>query len=228
MKRRSFLLCAALLLASAGRGADLKLPDKVQGEPGTFIRVPATTDGKTVQWYALDPGLNLFPVDLLRDSKTAVVTGTVPGSYRLLAYTSDASGPTPPAVCTVTVGTPAPPTPPGPPTPTDPFSQAVQAAYTSCPDPAKATRIKDFAALYRQASTTTVNDPTLVDTSALLAVLIKARQALMPDTALPGVRKVVGTELNKTLAKPQALDATTRPLVGKLFAQVATALEGVK
>ncbi len=50
----------------------------------------------------------------------------------------------------------------------------------------------------------------------------------MPDTALPGVRKVVGAKLNETLSKPQALDATTRPLVGKLFAQVATALEGVK
>ena len=112
MRRRFAVLC--LLLACPAWGAELTLPPVVKGEPGAFIEVPAKTDGKEVKWVALDKGLNVFPVRLLKDSRTAVVVAKDAGPYRLLAYTSDAAGPSEPAICIVEVGVvPGPPVPPG-------------------------------------------------------------------------------------------------------------------
>ena len=115
MRRLSVAL--VLFLAASARGQTITLPAEVKGEPGAFLSVPATTDGKVVRWVAMDAGLNLFPVELLKDSKTAVVIGAK-GRYRLLAYTAVGDVPSSPAICTVIIGE-APPVPPGP-TPPDP------------------------------------------------------------------------------------------------------------
>lgn len=120
------VLCA-LVLATIALAAPpgLDLPKEVRGDPSAFVRVQAKTDGKTVRWLALDPGLYLFPVELLKDSKTAVVTAARAGRYRLLAVTAAGDEPSEPAVCTVVIGeAPAPPTPPGP-TPPGPTPQPV-------------------------------------------------------------------------------------------------------
>jgi hypothetical protein len=106
------------LFALAG---DLDLPAKVNGTPGTFLSITASTAGKTVRWRSLDDGLALFPTDLLKDTKTAVVVGIRPGTYRLLAHTSINGEPTD-AVQTLVVisdGT-TPPVPPGPTPPAPP------------------------------------------------------------------------------------------------------------
>jgi hypothetical protein len=90
----------------------LLLPKEVKGDIGGFITVAADTNCGEVQWYAIDAGLNLFPVHLLRDSKIVVVTSSKPGTYRLLAYGALGDKATPPAVCVVIVGqSPEPPTP---------------------------------------------------------------------------------------------------------------------
>ena len=121
MVRASAILALALLACPAW-GQSVKLPEKVSGQPGDFVTVPSEADGKEVRWVVLDAGLRLFPVNLLKDTRTAVVTSTVPGKYRLLAYTAKGDVPSEPALCLVVIeGTP-PPVPPGPvpPTPPDP------------------------------------------------------------------------------------------------------------
>jgi len=111
-----------LFLCCLSSAADLTLPKSAGGLPGDFITVQATTTGTVVKWVAIDQGLKVFPTQLLKDTRTAVVSSNTPGSFRLLAYTADASGPSDPAICTVTVlGAPTPPEPvPNPPTPSDP------------------------------------------------------------------------------------------------------------
>jgi hypothetical protein len=118
MLRSCFL---ALVLTGVSYGADLTLPPNVAGDPGDFITIKATTLGTVVKWVTIDKGLKLFPTDLLKDSKTAIVTGQNPGVYRILAYTSDSNGPSDPVITTITInGTPTPtpgPTPPPNPNP---------------------------------------------------------------------------------------------------------------
>lgn len=104
--------------AAVGAGPDLKLPSEVKGPVGAFITVKAETNGKTVKWTAIDPGLNLFPTDLLKDTRTAVVSAAAPGRYRVLAVTAAGDEPSDIQICTVLIGeTPNPPIPPGPPNP---------------------------------------------------------------------------------------------------------------
>jgi hypothetical protein len=96
---------------------------QVAGEVGAFIRVSAATDCKIVKWMAMDPGLNVFPADLLKNSLSTVVIGGKPGVYRLLAYTACDDTPSNPAVCMVIVTGPVDPTPgpgPNPPAPNPP------------------------------------------------------------------------------------------------------------
>jgi hypothetical protein len=118
------ILAASLLLFCGPLWADpnITLPAEVAGQPAAFIQVPATTKGKTVRWVSIDPGLNLFPAELLKDTRTAVVSASAPGRYRLLAYSSLNGEPTEAAQCVVVVGTPE-PTPPVPPGPQPPGPQ---------------------------------------------------------------------------------------------------------
>ncbi len=115
------------LLSLPGAAPELKLPAEVKAEPAEFARVPAETTGKQVKWISLDRGLALFPVDLLKDSRTAVVTARNPGRYRLLAVTAAGDEISDPAICTVVVGEPPAPEPgpaPGPTPQPSPLARA--------------------------------------------------------------------------------------------------------
>src|SRR5438105_1506348 len=105
------LLPAVALSAAVFADATITLPQTVSGPVGAFVQVPATSSGPVVRWYAVDPGLNLFPVNLLKDTKVAVVTSPNAGAYRLMAWTADNSGPSEAATCTVQIGAAPPPGP---------------------------------------------------------------------------------------------------------------------
>ena len=112
----TLLLCWPL----AAWGQKLEVPAEVRGTPGAFIRIDAKTDGKVVKWRAVDPGLNVFPSDLLKSTTSTVVTGQA-GRYRLWAVSALGDVPSDPAVCVVVIGDPDPgpgPVPPVPPGPT--------------------------------------------------------------------------------------------------------------
>lgn len=115
MKRAILVL---LLLALPLPAQDITLPEKIEGKPGSFVRVPATTKGEIVRWRA-DEGLNLFPVELLKDSKTAVVTAAAPGTYRIWCWTAINGIPSEAAESKVVIGGPG-PVPPVPPVPPGP------------------------------------------------------------------------------------------------------------
>lgn len=111
--------CLVLVGGLTAAPPTLTLPDKVTGAPGAFVTVSAMTTGKSVSWLVLDQGLNLFPVNLLKDSHTAVVTSGTPGIYRLLAVTALGDEISVPAICAVTILASTPPPAPTPsPTPT--------------------------------------------------------------------------------------------------------------
>lgn len=81
--RKALLLLLGIALPVWGTEPP-KLPEKVTGEPGTFIRVSAVTDCPVVQWYSPDSRLQLFPPDLLKNSKTAVVIEQSPATVTVI------------------------------------------------------------------------------------------------------------------------------------------------
>ena len=109
MKRSILFL---LLFAAPALGQQVTLQKEIAGEPSEFIQIKAETKDATVRWKVLDPGLNLFPVELLKDSKTAVVSAGKAGRYRVICVTAKGDVPSEFAMTTVVIGGVAPgPTP---------------------------------------------------------------------------------------------------------------------
>lgn len=154
MKR---LLVGLLLFATGWCSAqEVKLPAEVRGPVGSFIVVTATTTDTLVKWHSVDSGLNLFPPQLLRDSKIAVVTALVPGRYRLLAVSAKSDTPSDFAQCVVVIGDAPPgPNPPQPAPPVTPTTGAMRVLilYESAPEAAEVNRWRVTMA--------TLNSPTL-------------------------------------------------------------------
>lgn len=116
MKRVALLILLAGSLLIAAPPA-LKLPKEVKGDVGDFLEVVAETEGKIVQWKALDKGMSLFPVHRLKDTKTAIVVAKKPGRYRLAAVTAVGDEPSEIAETVLIIGDPPAPGPepdPGP------------------------------------------------------------------------------------------------------------------
>ena len=220
-----------LLVFSSGLYAvDLKLPSEVKGAPAAFVSVKAETSGKMVRWIVLDNGLNLFPVELLKDSKTAVVSSARPGRYRLLAVTAAGDEPSEPQICTVIIGDAPAPTPPGPPNPdnpADPLTKALQEAFNRDTTAEKAKHSKSLATVYKQ-SIQTIDQ--VMTAGQLFAAMRAASAVLVPADAVPELRKAIAEEIKKILpSDPQIVLSDQQKNMSKaLFGELANALESLK
>ena len=159
----------------------ITLPPEIHGMPGAFISIPSATDGKQVQWVVLDKGLNLFPVELLRDSKTCVVTTTLEGRYRVLAYTATGDNPSKPAITLVIIGSPPAPEPePDNPEEATKLSREIRAIYRALNEEDKQGKALKLAAIYK-GLVAVAKDPTIETTGDLLgAAKIAANKQLAP------------------------------------------------
>lgn len=115
--------------------------------------------------------------------------------------------------------------PPGPiPVPIDDFQKAMQDAYDKESSPDKAIHVAKLASLYRTASTNL--DPNIKTYGQLFDVMKTASRTLIPETAIPLVRRVVGDRLNPSFsAASSPIDVAK---IQKEFKAVADALSGVK
>ncbi len=156
---KSILLSVFLVFSQQ---PEVLLPDTVKADVGAFIPVTAQTKGEVVRFVALDPGLNVFPANLLSDKKSTVVVATKSGKYRLLAYSSVNNVPTSPAFTTVVVGdvpgpgpNPVPPPGPGPnpgPSPgPDNFADSLKGIYGGLQESDKADSVKKLTRVYELA-----------------------------------------------------------------------------
>lgn len=225
--------CLALLfLAGQVFGAvDLKVPVEVKGQPAAFVTVKAETSGKVVRWMALDSGLNLFPVELLKDTKTAVVSSAKSGRYRLLAVTAIGDEPSEPQICTVIIGDapkpPLPDNPDNPPGPESDLAKNIKAAWFAETSADKVKHSKALASLFRQA-------PTVLDqvqtAGQLYATLKASADALLPKDAIGKVRAAIADELKKVLpADPQiVLSDQNKQQARSVFTELSTVLEGLQ
>ena len=225
-------LITLLLFVTAAQAQTLKLPTEVRGDPGAFIRVPAETDCKEVRWFPIDRGLNVFPVELLRDSKTAIVTASRPGKYRLLAYTAKGDVPSLPAECYVIVGDvppgpdPVPPIPPIPPTPS-PLTPAFQAAYDKETATDKAASLAKLKSLYGQGAGNVANAENV---QALDDMMRSIAAALGVSGKLVGVQQEIRKEVLKVVPTDfaRALTPQEKQDIANTYSQIAKGLEGVK
>lgn len=194
----------------------VELPLKVSGQPGAFIKVPAKTESKFVKWVSIDKGLNIFPVDLLKDSKTLVVTSQITGVYRLFAYVGDVNGPSEPAFTSVIIGDEPAPAPP-----VNPDNDIKAAAAKEDKD-----QVKWLSMFYEElAKECQKND------YEFLTDIFKAAKATINkqfmENELAKLRDVIGKRLNERLPKDASLklDQKLRDLLTNEFNQIAKELK---
>lgn len=113
--------------------------------------------------------------------------------------------------------------------PVDQFAKDIQAAFTSESATDKALNTAKLASLYRMAAKTTVNDASIKTFGNLFDTMKTASVALLPETAIPAVRKVIGARLNPQFgAASTVLDATSRAKLASEFNAIADALTSTK
>jgi len=176
------------LILSAMLAQQITLPPEIHGLPGAFISIPSATDCKQVQWVVLDKGLNLFPVELLKDSKTCVVTTTIEGRYRVLAYTAAGDNPSKPAITIVIIGSPPAPEPePDNPEEASKLSREIKAIYRALNEEDKQAKAQKLAAIYK-GLVAVAKDPTIETTGDLLGAAKIAANKVLAPTDLKEIR----------------------------------------
>ncbi len=235
-------LCALFwwpLLTTTALGDDIGVPAQVQGNPGEFIVVTATTKGDTVRWHCATPGLSMIPPRLLSDSKSVVVMAAQPGTYKLIAWTAVNNQPSECAVCLVAIGTPpvppaptppAPPTPPGPTPPTELMQALTDALTKDGKTSANLDACKKVAAVARILADKGKNDTGLKTAGDVYTLWSQSVKNIVQPTDITQTRLAIGAYLNSKLptSLTAALDASTRQQLYDEFSRVAAALEVLK
>ena len=212
----------SLLLALAFNQSII-LPENITGRPGSFIQVEAKTDCKVVEWVLLDSGLELFPVNLLANTKTAVVTSTTPGIYRLLAYGATGDIPSKPAIVTITIGTP--------PEPADKseICRRIETLFKADTDAEKITQAKAYAGVFR-ALAQAAQDEKIKTAGELFKIGSLAATNVLTEKQITAIRDEIGGYLNSKLNTETAhlLTAEDRKKCASEFLTIAKILEALK
>ena len=212
----------SLLLALAFNQSII-LPENITGRPGSFIQVEAKTDCKVVEWVLLDSGLELFPVNLLANTKTAVVTSTTPGVYRLLAYGATGDIPSKPAIVTITIGTP--------PEPADKSEiyKRIETLFKADTDAEKITQAKAYAGVFR-ALAQAAQDEKIKTAGELFKIGSLAATNVLTEKQITAIRDEIGGYLNSKLNTETAhlLTAEDRKKCASEFLTIAKILEALK
>ena len=201
------------------------LPENITGRPGSFIQVECKTDCKVVEWVLLDSGLELFPVNLLANTKTAVVTSTTPGVYRLLAYGATGDIPSKPAIVTITIGTPPDPQPAD----KSEICRRIETLFKADTDAEKLSQAKAYAGVFR-ALAQAAQDEKIKTAGELFKIGSIAATNVLTEKQITSVRDEIGGYLNGKLNTEVAhlLTDADRKKCAYEFLTIAKILEALK
>jgi len=194
----------------------IELPARITGQIGAFVTIPAKTESKSVKWVSIDKGLNIFPVDLLKDSKTLIVTAQSEGAYRVFAYVGDAFGPSDPAFTTVLIGENPEPIPVNP----------IDSDITKAASKENKDSVKWLSMFYEELAKECQKNDYEFLTDVFKTAKANINKQFM-ENELANLRDVIGKRLNQNLPKDASLklDQKLRDLLSKEFNQIAKELK---
>jgi hypothetical protein len=205
-------------------GQQVTLPQEIYGQPGAFISIPSVTDCKSVQWVVLDQGLNLFPVELLRDTTTAVVSANNSGKYRVLAYAAKGDVASKPVITTVIIGDPPEPMPDET---TSKLIRELKSLYVSLSEDDKAGKVTKLSGLYSSFATT-VKGEEVTTAGELLAICKEATSRVLSPSDLREIRVRLQSEMSGFPTDPDAkLDDKIKKMISGKFMEISKALERI-
>jgi hypothetical protein len=225
------LLCLLALPAPAQKVSSPGDAVEVKVEPGRLKRLTAESfaAGKSIKWVVASEAVDLIPSE---SGRWAIFSAPTSGTYFVFTYSATDKGePTDPVVYRIVVGKPAPPPPPPPdpddPVVKDPLFQKLLPVYAADVTPGKADKAKQLAAVYRNAGSVTLNDPSITTLGRFYEVVSVASKQLVPPPALDVVRNAVAADHKAVLGEryDAPLDANAKAKVAAQFARVAAILE---
>lgn len=242
-------IASMVLLFQQAAAPDIMLPETVKAQVGVFVPITAQTKGETVRFIAIDPGLSVFPANLLADRKSTVVVASRDGTYRVLAYTSVDNQPSAPAFCTVIIGDGKNPDNNKPdnnkpdnnkpdnnkpdnnkPDPIiDPLLDSLKGVYGGLQESDKAESVKNLIQTYELAAIETDN-PNYKNLSQLYtAIRSLSAQSLKGDKISP-IRDMLADELDAKIGTDPniTLDVAVRKSCKDQFLRIAKLLGGLK
>ena len=224
---------------------DIMLPETVKAQVGVFVPITAQTKGDTVRFVAIDPGLSVFPANLLADKKSTVVVASRDGTYRILAYTSVDNQPSSPAFCTIVVGDGKNPDNNKPdnnkpdnnkpdnnkpdPVVNDPLLDSLKGVYGGLQESDKAESVKNLIQTYELA-VIEANNPNYKTLSQLyVAIKSLSVQSLKGDKISP-IRDMLADELDSKIGTDPniVLNDDIRKKCKEQFVRMAKLLGGLK
>ena len=214
-------LIPILLLAL---GQQVTIPSEIHGQPGAFISIPSVTDCKSVQWVVLDAGLNLFPVELLRDTTTAVVSANSPGKFRVLAYAAKGDLASKPVITTVIIGDPPEPIPDET---TSKLQRELKSLYVSLTEDDKQGKVAKLSSLYSSFASTLKGEE-VTTAGELLAICKEATGRVLSPSDLREIRVRLQSEMSGFPTDPDAkLDDKIKKMISGKFMEISKALERI-
>ena len=205
-------------------GQQVTLPQEIYGQPGQFISIPSVTDCKSVQWVVLDAGLNLFPVELLRDTTTAVVSANSPGKFRVLAYAAKGDQASKPVITTVIIGDPPEPMPDET---TSKLIRELKSLYVSLSEDDKQGKVTKLSGLYASFAST-VKGEEVQTAGELLGLCKEATARVLSPSDLREIRVRLQSEMSGFPTDPDAkLDDKIKKMISGKFMEISKALERI-
>lgn len=209
----------------------LKLPAEIPGQPGAFVTILAETTGEVVRFFPLDPGLSVFPAELLSNKKATVVVAAGPGRYRVLAYTAIGGKPTEPVTTVVVIaGAPTPiippiPKPPGP-SPTAALAASLGGIFGGLQEANKSQQVRALAGVYRTGAADLARHQTLG--AAYLAMRAQGATQLEAGSISP-IRAAIAGDMRARFGDDTAtaLNGDLKLALAAYLAAVADILEGL-
>ena len=205
-------------------GQQVTLPQEIYGQPGAFISIPSVTDCKSVQWVVLDQGLNLFPVELLRDTTTAVVSANNSGKYRVLAYAAKGDVASKPVITTVIIGDPPEPMPDET---TSKLIRELKSLYVSLSEDDKQGKVNKLSGLYASFAST-VKGEEVQTAGELLGLCKEATSRVLSPSDLREIRVRLQSEMSGFPTLPdEKLDEKIKKVISGKFMEISKALERI-
>ena len=205
-------------------GQQVTLPQEIYGQPGQFISIPSVTDCKSVQWVVLDAGLNLFPVELLRDTTTAVVSANSPGKFRVLAYAAKGDQASKPVITTVIIGDPPEPMPDET---TSKLIRELKSLYVSLSEDDKQGKVTKLSGLYASFAST-VKGEEVQTAGELLGLCKEATARVLSPSDLREIRVRLQSEMSGFPTDPDTkLDDKIKKMISGKFMEISKALERI-
>lgn len=207
-----------------GQTPSINLPKDLTVKPGRLLKIEATSAGKSIRWANTSDDADLI---VSESGRWAIFSSTIPGTYKVFAWTCAGDTPSEASICAILVSEPNPQ--PNPPAPDDALKNAIKAIYGADNSPGKKGYKDSLQALWLEIARK-ASDLDIRSVGELFSIAKASSAKILPAEALLPIREKIAADINANLpTDPQAeLTVEIRTKAAKLFNRYAEILGGLE